>query len=105
MGLLMWDSANHEHQGELAHRNPKSAYLRTSRKFYVKQITQIERRQARLHRLRAKLDPLEADEYENPGEAKSPVAHHFIGASQNIYDHIGTFLRANADDPAVKVSH
>lgn len=31
------------------------------------------------------------------------LKHHHIGKSQEHYEHIGTFLRAHAYDPAVKV--
>jgi hypothetical protein len=42
-------------QVELEHRASKARYARTSRKAYVKQLTAIERRQARLCRIRDKL--------------------------------------------------
>jgi hypothetical protein len=35
-------------KGELEHRSPKARYTRTSRKGFIKQMTQIERRQARI---------------------------------------------------------
>ena len=33
---------------------------------------------------------------------KTPLEHHHIGLSQNQHEHIGTFLRKNSGDPAVK---
>jgi hypothetical protein len=42
-------------QGELEHRRPKAWHLRTDRKAFVKQMTQIERRQARIRRIKHKL--------------------------------------------------
>jgi hypothetical protein len=36
--------------------------------------------------------------------AKTSQEHHHIGVSQNHHEHIGTFLRRNAGDPAIKVS-
>ena len=35
--------------------------------------------------------------------SRSPEAHHHIGKSQDHYSHIGTFLQAHAEDPAIKV--
>jgi hypothetical protein len=68
----------------------------------VQQLAQIERREARLRRIKAKLV--------SPGQgwgetvARTPQQHHHIGISQNQYQHIGTFLQRNSGDPAVKVS-
>ena len=39
-------------QGELEHRSPKSRYACTDRKSFIKQLTVIERRQARIRRIR-----------------------------------------------------
>lgn len=39
-------------QGELEHRSPKSRYTCTDRKGFIKQLTVIERRQARIRRIR-----------------------------------------------------
>lgn len=33
----------------------------------------------------------------------TPQEHHHIGLSQNLHEHIGTFLRKHAGDPAIKV--
>ena len=46
-------------QSELEHRIPKSRYKRTSRKKFIKQLTEIEWRQARLRRIRQKLNTRE----------------------------------------------
>jgi hypothetical protein len=88
-------------QGELEHRLPKSRYTRTSRKGVLKQITQIERRQTRLRRIRTRYrkagKPLAED------VATSIEAHHVIGVSQNFPDTISVFLQKNRGDPAIKV--
>jgi hypothetical protein len=42
-------------QGELEHRTRKARYRRTDRKNFQKQLAQIERRTARLRRIRARL--------------------------------------------------
>jgi len=90
-------------QSELEHRDPKSGYKRTDRKSFVKQLTQIERRKARIRRIRAKI--LEDGGYVcDPEEvASTPLEHHHIGLAQNRYEHIGTFLRKHTGDPAVQV--
>jgi hypothetical protein len=89
-------------QGELEHRSPKARYTRTSRKRFIKQMTQIERRQARLRRIRAKHHK-EAGNVMNEDIARSPEAHHHIGKSQNFPENICSFVQKNRGDPAVKV--
>jgi hypothetical protein len=64
-------------------------------------LAQIERRQTRLRRIRAKLSPdLQIGREVVPN---MPQEHHHIGRSQNQYLHIGTFLGRHAGDPAAKV--
>jgi hypothetical protein len=88
-------------QGELEHRTSKSRYKRTDKKIFVRQLAQIERREARLRCIRAKL-------YQG-GDARAEAVtntlreHHHIGSSRNLYEHIGTFLRKHSGDPAIKV--
>lgn len=64
-------------------------------------MTQIERRQARLRRIRAKYPKSELKT--NEDIAVSPEAHHIIGKSQNFPEDITMFLQKNKSDPAVKV--
>jgi hypothetical protein len=85
----------------LEHRTSKARYKRTDRKQFVRQLTQIERRENRLRRVRAKL--VVAGLCPDELVAKTPQEHHHIGVSQNEYDHIGTFLQKNSGDPAIKV--
>jgi hypothetical protein len=87
-------------QGELAHREAKSHYKRTDRKKFVRQLAQIERRVARIRRIRAKL--ASSGRLSEEPVPISPQEHHHIGASQNEFQHIGTFLNKNAGDPAIK---
>jgi hypothetical protein len=84
-------------QGELEHRNSKTRYKRTSKKKFVRQIVQIERRQARIRLIRQKLKTRK--EY----VSQEPEAHHHIGISENHPQHFGQFLRAHIGDPATKV--
>jgi hypothetical protein len=62
------------------------------------QLTRIERREARLRRIRAKFVKSQSEPIE-----KTPQEHHHIGVSQKYYEHIGTFLTKNAGDPAIRV--
>jgi hypothetical protein len=80
----------------------KSRFTRTDRKLYVKQLAQIERRSARLHRLRAKLANQGLIHKETVPHI--PDEHHHIGKGQNEPVHFGTFLRSNSGDPAIQVS-
>lgn len=75
--------------------------MRTSRKDYVKQLAQIERRQARLRRIHARRS--------QPGKPPceevptTPEARYVIGKTQNQPENISLFLQKYAGDPAVKV--
>lgn len=86
----------------MEHRSPKARYTRTSRKDFIKQMTQIERRQVRIRRIRARYrktgSPLNED------IARSPEARYIIGKSQNFPENIPLFLEKNRHDPAVKVA-
>lgn len=68
----------------------------------MRQLARIECREARLRRIRAKLSNAGQLQDEETVVA-DPQKHHHISCSQNNYHHIGTFLRNNAGDPAVKV--
>jgi hypothetical protein len=89
-------------QSELEHRTPKGRFKRTDRKGFVKQMACIERRQARIRRIRARFQAGSSTQRETV--AKTPQEHHHIGLSQNQHQHMGTFLLKNIGDPAVKVS-
>lgn len=74
-------------------------------------MTQIERRQARIRRIRNHLDNSNAIESEGPGSMCDTetlmhdldVRYH-IGKSQNNPEHIILFLQNNQRDPAIKAS-
>lgn len=77
-----WYANLTEHwQGELCHRLPKSWYPRTDRKDYKHQISQIERRQARLSVIRDTIITLPKGD-ENPSIGADEVAY-AIGENQN----------------------
>ena len=67
---------------------------------FVKQLAQIECREAQLHQIREK----HHRQNRVPGEKaeKTPLEHHHIGLSRNQHERIGTFLRKNSGGPAVK---
>ena len=58
-------------QGELAHRQPKSWYGRTDKRDFKGQMTQIERRQARLLRLRSRIEASSASNSQLPSTSRS----------------------------------
>jgi hypothetical protein len=64
-------------------------------------MAQIERRQARIRRIRAQNFPSKQPEKEMV--AIDPDVHHCIGKSQNEPEHIGLFVQKHSGDPAVKV--
>ena len=86
-----------DEQGEREHRVPKTRYLRTDRKEFTRQLTQIERRESRLRKLKDQVAP--ASEV----VPSALQVHHNIGKSEAKFEHIGTFLRTNIGDPAVHV--
>jgi hypothetical protein len=90
-------------QGELQHRTSKARYARTSRKNFIKQMTNIERRQTRIRRLKERL--AKSDAAPDFDIAHTPDMHHHIGKSQNDPEHIGLFVHRHAGDPAVKVGY
>lgn len=73
-------------QGELAHRLPKSWYGRTDRRDFKGQMTQIERRQARLSQICTALEPSDskAQAKGNSGHRHDffPDRRYSLGASQ-----------------------
>lgn len=65
-------------------------------------MTGIERREARIRRIREKIYG-KAERAVKEAVPEGPEVHHHIGTSQNIYEDIGIFVRQNTGDPAVKV--
>jgi hypothetical protein len=86
-------------QAELEHRNPKSRYTRTSRKGFVKQLTQIERRQARIRE-----EHMKANRAQQEIPASNPEVPYNIGKSQNNPVDLAQFLQKHVDDPVTQVS-
>ena len=87
-------------QGELEHRTSKGRYMRTSHKAFIPQLAAIERRQARIRRIRMQQ---QAQSLGDP-TLEVPEQHHVISKSQNFPEDIHMFLSKNSDDPAMKVS-
>ncbi|KAG2045967.1 hypothetical protein BDR06DRAFT_1040545 [Suillus hirtellus] len=86
--------------GELEHRTSKARYCRTDRKDFVKQISSIERREARIHHIRDNQSPHGA--VIDKEVALSPEARFHIGKSQNDPINIPLFLQMHLGDPATK---
>ncbi|KIK35174.1 hypothetical protein CY34DRAFT_56217, partial [Suillus luteus UH-Slu-Lm8-n1] len=86
--------------GELEHRSPKARYRRTDRKSFIKQLTRIERRQARIRRIGDTI--VHRPHVEISEMARSPQAHHHIGLTQKYPIHIGSYLVSHPGDPAIK---
>jgi hypothetical protein len=91
------------YQGELEHRMPKGRYRRTDRRDFIRQLTQIERRQARLRRIKQRQQKL-APRAELNENASDPRLQHHMGQSEKVYDEFGHYLRSRARDPAMKVN-
>jgi hypothetical protein len=87
-------------QGELEHRTPKMRYKRTDRKQFVKQLARMERREARIHRMRPQEPASQCDDEEC---AATPEAHHTIGKTENFPEHLGLFIQKHLGDPAIEV--
>jgi hypothetical protein len=92
------------YKGELEHCMPKGRYRHTDRRRFVRQLTQIERRQARLRRIKQR-QQRQAPRSEVNETAFDPKIHHHIGQSEKIYDDFGLYLRNHAKDPAIKVKN
>ncbi|THH06868.1 hypothetical protein EW146_g9485 [Bondarzewia mesenterica] len=87
--------------GKLEHRTSKARYQQTSRNHFTKQLMEIERRQTRLHHIRARI---RNDKVTTPSEVipSDPALHHHIAKSQNFLEIIPSFIQNHAGDPAVK---
>ena len=89
-------------QGEREHRVGKGRLLQTSRKDFICQLAQIERRQLRIWRIRERVD---ATHQTLPEPIpNNPKEHYQIGKSQNYPVDVSNFSQQNSNDPAVKVS-
>ncbi|KIK34655.1 hypothetical protein CY34DRAFT_97579 [Suillus luteus UH-Slu-Lm8-n1] len=99
--LLSIHTVTHLSQGELEHRTPKGRYHRTDRRTFVRQLTQIERRQARLRRIKQQQQQ-PASRVELQEMATDPKLQHHIGQSERIYDDFGQYLRNHKGDPTMQ---
>lgn len=90
---------------ELEHRSPKSRYLRTSRKDFEKQLGCIERRQARIRRIRQKFNKSNTtcrELIDEKGPESWESTYH-IGKTQNHPVDLVVFAQEKRHDPAAKV--
>jgi len=63
-------------------------------------MTRIERRQARIRRIKQKLKTGRAQAED---VSTAPEVHHHISSSQNRHEHIPSFLNAHEGDRAIQV--
>jgi hypothetical protein len=102
-------------QSELEHRTVKARYRRTSKKDHIQQLTQIERRQARVHNIRRRLkgpgessvSQKDSKNDNTAGELLSSLpdsSQYVIGNNQNSLIDIFDFCRRHVHDPAAAVS-
>ena len=76
-------------------------FTRTSRKEYIRQLTRIERRQARIRRIR---EASKAATVPTEAVPNVPDERYNIGKSQHLPIDLNSFVRKNMDDPAITVS-
>ena len=87
-------------QGELEHRNAKMRYKHTDRKEFVQQLARIEHSQACIHQM------CPQNSASQPGDeecAVRPEAHHTIGKTENLPEHLSLFIQRHSDNPAIEV--
>ncbi|KAH9854399.1 hypothetical protein C2E23DRAFT_726443 [Lenzites betulinus] len=90
--------------GELAHRIAKRRYARTSKKDFIHQLTNIERRETRLQHISHELTK-DNTAPGSPGAAPPHIPlsdHHHIARSQKTYEYLPHFVRIHLTDPAAK---
>jgi hypothetical protein len=88
-------------QGELEHRCAKANYARTDRREFIKQMAQIERRQARIRRIYTENFP--DAEANDDDVALGPESHYNIGKTENLPLHMSPFVQRHSGDPAIEV--
>ena len=75
-------------------------FTRTSRKEYIRQLARIERRQARIRRIRETSKSATVTTEIVPNV---PDERYNIGKSQHLPIDLNSFVRKNMDDPAITV--
>jgi hypothetical protein len=87
----------------LEHRTAKLQYPHTDRREYIKQMTQVECREACIRHIHTRtLDKGEKSTiYEHV--AQKPDAHHCIRQSEDSYEHVGLYVMEHNGEPAVKL--
>ena len=75
-------------------------FTRTSRKGYIHQLARIERRQARIQRIR---EASKATTVPTEAVLDVPEEHYNIRKSQHLPIDFNSFVRKNMDDPAMTV--
>ncbi len=81
---------------ELEHRSPKSRYLRTSRKGFETQLGSIERRLARIRRIRQKLSSSSHVTLAHEKGPESSSCDYYIGSHRTIHLILECLLQISA---------
>ena len=90
-------------QGKLAHHIPKGYYSWTNKKNFLWQLTQIERRQARIRSIRQRLSKNQISDALD-SILSHPGARYHVGKTHDWPEKITQFLQKHMEDPAIKVS-
>ncbi len=90
---------------ELEHKSPKLRYRRTSRKDFEKELGSIERRQARIRRIRQKLDSQKKTQNVLTHEKRPKLldCDYHIGKTQDHPLDLKSLVQEKRHDPAAKV--
>lgn len=88
---------------ELEHRSPKSRYLRMSRKNFEKQLGNIERRQARIRRIRHKLNENDNVREIREKQPDSSNTSYHIGKTQNFAVDLASIAVKGSTEFSMKV--
>jgi hypothetical protein len=97
------------YKGELAHRKVKRRYQRVSKANHALGLTKLERREAIMREIDERVERFRNGDISQTREEDKlpytdPSMHYHISAATKESILIGTILRENEGDPAIKVS-
>lgn len=101
-------------QGELEHRTVKAFYRRTNKQDYIKQTTRLHRRQERIQKITENVQKLGINVgakirvidrlASTPLPPTQPALRYQIAETSKHWIHVGTLIRENPNEPALRVS-
>ncbi|KAG6906289.1 hypothetical protein DXG01_014753 [Tephrocybe rancida] len=89
--------------GELEHRVPKGNYKQTSKKAFLPQLVQIDKRQSCLRLITQAMTNIAPSEVQMSESSTDPSIHYHIGVSQHLKQDFCVFLQENNGDPEIMV--